>query len=95
MKHLGSVTVDLRDLPSGAFRLSKGSKGEYYQCDFDLGLTFGPELIFEFWHGQVVIKRISADYKSATMAIPSNRTRTTVATFRRDTEQLGNVRRIY
>ena len=52
---LCNVTVDLRDLPTTAWK--KGEGGRYYQASYAIGLTFGPELILSFMSGDQIIER--------------------------------------
>ena len=52
---MAEVTVDLRTLPSGAFTLQSGSKGQYYVAEYQLGLHFGSELLLKFlYKGRVL-----------------------------------------
>lgn len=62
MKLLCEVTVNLRNLPSGTFERRSGSKGEFYQAEYGLGLTFGSELVFTFLYEGEVRGRASARY---------------------------------
>lgn len=51
---LCTVHVDLRKLPPRAFQVQEGQNGKYYQGMYQLGLVFGPELVFKFmFNGQV------------------------------------------
>ena len=62
VKLLCEVTVNLRDLPTKAFELHQGEKGEFYQAKYDLGLTFGSELVFTFLYNEQVLGRASTRY---------------------------------
>lgn len=62
VKPLCEVTVNLRDLPPKAFELRQGPKGEFHQAKYDLGLTFGSELVFTFMCNEQVLGRASARY---------------------------------
>jgi hypothetical protein len=42
--------------------LKKGSRAQYYEVEYDLGLIFGPELVLEFQYREQTIERISAQY---------------------------------
>jgi hypothetical protein len=51
---LCTVQVDLKELPPRAFQVQAGQNGKYYQGMYQLGLVFGPELVFKFmFNGQV------------------------------------------
>ena len=55
VKQLCTVQVNLRKLPPRAFQLQEGLNGKYYQGTYQLGLVFGPELVFKFmFNGQVL-----------------------------------------
>lgn len=62
VKLLCEITVDLRDLPQKAFELRYGEKGQFYQTKYDLGLTFGAELVFTFLYNEKVLGRASTRY---------------------------------
>jgi hypothetical protein len=52
---MAEFTVDLRNLPTGAFREQLGSKGQYYVAEYQLGLHFGSDLLFKFhYNGRVI-----------------------------------------
>jgi hypothetical protein len=57
---LCKCTVDLRPLRPFTRRL--GSQGYYYEVDYDLGVTFGPELIFKLVRDGKVMGSVVAKY---------------------------------
>ena len=57
---LCNVTVDLRKLPSTAWKKCDG--GQYYQASYDIGLLFGPELVLKFMSEGVVLGSANARY---------------------------------
>jgi hypothetical protein len=59
---LCQVSSDLRKLPKSAFQRLHGTQGWYWQVDYHLGITFGPELIFKFLYQGKVIGSANARY---------------------------------
>jgi hypothetical protein len=59
---LCEVTVNLRNLPSGTFEYRTGTKGEFYQAEYELGLNFGSELVLTFLYQGEVRGKASARY---------------------------------
>lgn len=55
-----SVESDLSSLRP--FALKQGRKGSYYEVEYDLGVTFGPELEFKLVHRGRVIGRAVGSY---------------------------------
>ena len=52
---MAEFTVDLRTLPTGAFREQSGSKGQFYVAEYQLGLHFGSDLLLKFhYKGRVL-----------------------------------------
>jgi hypothetical protein len=63
VKELCRIDFDLRKLPHAAFRRN----GQVYQAEYQLGLTFGPELVLRIFHGGRVIAMCTARYFEARM----------------------------
>lgn len=59
---MAEVTVDLRTLPTGAFRQESGSKGQYYMAEYQLGLQFGSELLLKFLYRSRVVGTAQGRY---------------------------------
>ena len=62
VKTLCTLCVDVRALPTEAFQLRRGKKGQYYEVVYNLALRFGPELTFAFRYGDKVVGTVSAQY---------------------------------
>lgn len=60
VKDLCSVTVDLKPLRPFARKL--GRRGYYYEVEYDLGVIFGPELVFRLIHDGRVMGSAVAKY---------------------------------
>jgi len=58
---LCSVTVDLSPLKPFK-RITKSESSYYYYVNYELGVTFGSELIFSLIHGGKVLKSAVAKY---------------------------------
>ena len=59
--HLCNVAVDLK--PLRPFNLKVGVHGrEYYEIDYDLGVIFGPELVFRFVKDGRIMGSVTAEY---------------------------------
>jgi len=53
----------MRRLPQASFsRHERGWLGPYYKVEFELGVIFGPEVIFQFIHNGEVVETIVANY---------------------------------
>lgn len=55
--------MDLIQLPPSAFKLYRGKRGDYYECQFELGLTFGTELRFQLLHNSKIFGKVTASYE--------------------------------
>jgi hypothetical protein len=78
VRRLADLEVDLKSLPPSAFKLYSGNRGNFYQCQFSLGLTFGNELNFQMLHNSRVYGTVKASYVQANTAdalVDSSRTR--------------------
>lgn len=60
VESLCSVTVDLT--PLKPFTRKVGKAGYYYEIDFQLSITFGPELLFKFERNGRVMGSVTAKY---------------------------------
>lgn len=55
VRELCRLTVNLRDLPKTAFSNDIGPQGKYYSVRYDVGIIFGPEMIFQLrYQGKVM-----------------------------------------
>jgi hypothetical protein len=68
VRRLCDLEVDLKNLPRSAFKSYTGNRGVYYQCQFNLGLTFGPELTFQMLHDSKVVGKVKVKYSLANAA---------------------------
>jgi len=57
-----TLELDLKNLPEGAFKLYKGSKGEFYQAKFDLALIFEGVVTLQLRYGNAMLQKQTADY---------------------------------
>lgn len=60
VKSLCTVTCDLK--PLRPFTRKLGRRGYYYEVEFDLGMIFGPELVFRLVHDGRVMGSAVAKY---------------------------------
>jgi hypothetical protein len=59
---LCEMSVNLRELPDGAFTRYTENKKQFYRATYELGLSFGAELIMSFLHQGDVIGSVAARY---------------------------------
>lgn len=56
------MKVNLRDLPAGAFTRYSENNKHFYRATYELGLSFGAELVMTFLHQGRVIGSVAARY---------------------------------
>jgi hypothetical protein len=56
------MRLDLRQLPGGAFTRYSENNKQFYQATYELGLSFGAELVLTFLHQGRVIGSVAARY---------------------------------
>lgn len=63
VQSLCEISFDMRRLPQASFsRHEYGWQGPYYEVNFELGVIFGPEVIFQFIHNGEVVETVVANY---------------------------------